>query len=87
MKYTKYFYSPQEVAELAGLSSATILNYISSGKLHAVKLSERTYRIPVRSVVQMLNPELLAPSTRTQNFDVDIESEVADELSFEKIPA
>jgi excisionase family DNA binding protein len=87
MKYTKYFYTPHEVAEMAGLSSATILNYISSGKLHAVKLSERTYRIPVRSVVQMLNPELLAPSTRTQNFDVDIESEVADELLFEKIPA
>lgn len=36
----KAFYSPAEVAELASLSSSTILNYIHDGKLASVKLSE-----------------------------------------------
>jgi excisionase family DNA binding protein len=51
---TKSFYSPAEVAELASLSSSTILNYIRAGKLAAVRLSERTYRIPRRSVALLL---------------------------------
>ena len=46
MKYTKSFYSPAEVAEMAGVHPSTVLNYISSGRLYAVRLSERTIRVP-----------------------------------------
>ena len=55
------FYSPAEVARLAGLHPSTILNYIHSGRLYAVKLSERTYRIPNRAVLKMLAPETVTP--------------------------
>ncbi len=57
----KGFYSPGEVAELASLSSSTILNYIHDGKLAAVKLSERTYRIPRKAVIRFLGLEAPAP--------------------------
>jgi len=63
LKLDKPFYSPAEVANLASLHSSTILNYIRDGKLYAVKLSERTYRIPLRSVLKLLDPESLAPPT------------------------
>ncbi len=74
MQLTKSFYSPVEVAELAGLSSSTILNYIHARKLYAVKLSERTYRIPARSVALLLEPESVAPArvTRDPNAAVDL---------------
>jgi len=55
------FYSPAEVARLAGLHPSTILNYIHSGRLYAIKLSERTYRIPNRAVLKLLAPELVKP--------------------------
>lgn len=58
---TKPFYSPGEVAKIAGLHASTILNYIRTGKLYAVKLSERTYRIPARAVWLMLDPESVPP--------------------------
>lgn len=51
---TKSFYSPAEVAELASVSSSTVLNYIRSGKLAAVRLSARTYRIPRKSILLLL---------------------------------
>lgn len=57
----KAFYSPAEVAELASLSSSTILNYIHDGKLASVKLSERTYRIPRKAVIRLLAIEAPAP--------------------------
>ncbi len=57
----KAFYSPGEVAELASLSSSTILNYIHEGKLASVKLSERTYRIPRKAVIRLLGLEAPAP--------------------------
>jgi excisionase family DNA binding protein len=56
MQVTKAFYSPREVAEIAGLHPSTILNSIASGRVYAVKLSERTYRIPARSVMHLLAP-------------------------------
>jgi len=54
---TKPFYSPAEVAELAGVHPSTILDYIKAGKLYAVKLSERTIRIPAQAVWLLLDPE------------------------------
>lgn len=52
---TKAFYSPSEVADLASVSSSTILNYIHEGRLAFVRLSERTYRIPRKAVIGLLN--------------------------------
>lgn len=55
----KAFYSPAALGDVVGLSSATILNYIHSGKLYAVKLSERTYRIPLAAVIATFHPDQL----------------------------
>ena len=79
MDFAKSFYSPREVAEMAGLHPSTILNYIASGHLYAVKLSERTYRIPVRAVIGLLEPERLSPSSMTVEPHTDVESGLADE--------
>ena len=57
----KAFYSPGEVADLASLSSSTILNYIHDGRLAAVRLSERTYRIPRKAVIRLLGIEAPGP--------------------------
>jgi len=72
LKLEKPFYSPGEVANLAGLHSSTILNYIRDGKLYAVKLSERTYRIPLRSVLKLLDPETVAQPTVTERADAEV---------------
>lgn len=58
---TRSFYSPAEVAELAGVSPSTILNYIKAGKLPAVRLSERLIRIPRKAVVRFLEIEEAPP--------------------------
>ena len=76
MEYTKSFYSPHEVAAMASVHPSTILNYIASGRLYAVKLSERTYRIPVRAVMALLEPERLSPSSMTEAPDSDIAREI-----------
>ena len=57
----KSFYSPAEVAELAGVSSSTVLNYVRAGSLPAVRLSERTIRIPRKAVARLLGLETRAP--------------------------
>jgi excisionase family DNA binding protein len=59
----KAFYSPSEVADLASVSSSTILNYIHEGRLTAVHLSERTYRIPRKAVIRLLELESPGPVT------------------------
>ena len=61
---TKSFYSPAEVAELASVSPSTILNYIKSGKLPAVRLSERLIRIPRKAVVRLLELDESPPVVR-----------------------
>ncbi len=61
MKLDKAFYSPGELGDLLDLSSDTILNYIKSGKLFAIKLSERTYRIPQRAAARLVG-EPVEPS-------------------------
>lgn len=58
----KAFYSPSEVATLASLSSSTVLNYIHEGRLVAVRLSERTYRIPRKAVIRLLGLEAAEPT-------------------------
>jgi excisionase family DNA binding protein len=78
LKLDKPFYSPAEVANLASLHSSTILNYIRDGKLYAVKLSERTYRIPLRSVLKLLDPESVAPPTVVERPEDRVEMSDAD---------
>ena len=84
MQLTKAFYSPRDVAEMAGLHPSTILNYIASGRLYAVKLSERTYRIPARAVMHLLAPrELEGPvvvEASTQD-DAAVDESVESEIS------
>ncbi len=79
MELTKSFYSPHEVAAMASVHPSTILNYIATGRLYAVKLSERTYRIPVRAVMALLEPERVAPSSMTVEPDADVERELTPE--------
>jgi len=78
LKLDKPFYSPAEVANLADLHSSTILNYIREGKLYAVKLSERTYRIPLRSVLKLLDPESVSPPTAVERPDAKVRASDAD---------
>ncbi|HEY5433722.1 MAG TPA: helix-turn-helix domain-containing protein [Candidatus Limnocylindrales bacterium] len=87
MEFSKSFYSPHEVAAIAGVHPSTILNYIASGRLYAVKLSERTYRIPVRAVVGLLEPERLAPSSITVEPEADVEQELTQEHEVETVSA
>ena len=87
MELTKAFYSPHEVAAIASVHPSTILNYIATGRLHAVKLSERTYRIPVRAVMGLLEPERLAPSSMTVEPDANVERELRPEGEVEKVGA
>src|SRR6476660_9865627 len=43
----KRFYTPQEVAELLGVSSTTVMSRIHEGALPAVRVSDRIYRVPI----------------------------------------
>ena len=62
MELNKAFYSPAEVAAMIDVHPTTILNYIRDEKLYAIRLSERTIRIPARSVQKLLAPdEVRAP--------------------------
>jgi excisionase family DNA binding protein len=85
VELTKSFYSPHEVAAMASLHPSTILNYIATGRLYAVKLSERTYRIPVRAVMGLLEPERVAPSSMTVEPDADVERELTPEREVEAV--
>ena len=87
MEYTKSFYSPHEVAAMASVHPSTILNYIGSGRLYAVKLSERTYRIPVRAVIALLEPERLVASSMTDNPEREVADKLNGDRSADAIPA
>jgi excisionase family DNA binding protein len=43
----KRFYTPQEAADLLGVSSTTVMSRIHDGALPAVRVSDRIYRIPI----------------------------------------
>lgn len=87
MELTKAFYSPHEVAAMASVHPSTILNYIATGRLYAVKLSERTYRIPVRAVMGLLEPARVAPSSMTVEPDADLEREITPGREVETVGA
>jgi excisionase family DNA binding protein len=87
VEFSKSFYSPHEVAAMASVHPSTILNYIAAGRLYAVKLSERTYRIPVRAVIGLLEPERLARSSMTLEPEANLEADLAEEPAVEPIGA
>lgn len=41
------FYTPAEAAQQLGVSSTTVMKLIHGGRLPAVRVSERIYRIPI----------------------------------------
>ncbi len=56
MELKKAFYSPTEVADLFGMkTSDSVMNWIHEGKVAAIQLSARTYRIPQRAVARLLD--------------------------------
>ncbi len=58
---TKPFYSPAEVAAELGISTTTVLRLIHDGRLPAIQVSERIYRIPAASYEKYTAGTLEAP--------------------------
>lgn len=72
----KSFYSPAEVASILAISDQTVLERIHEGKLFAVKLGPRLYRIPLGALLQFLGAP---PSVRRSvNPDVKVSPETDD---------
>lgn len=44
------YYTPREVAEQLRVSPTTVMKLIHDGRLYAVRVSERIYRVPVGAV-------------------------------------
>ena len=44
------YYTPREVADLLRVSPTTVMTMIHDGRLYAVHVSERIYRVPVGAV-------------------------------------
>jgi excisionase family DNA binding protein len=68
------FYSPAEVAELAGVSTSTVHNYIHDGRLASVRLSERVIRIPRRAILRLLAPDSVSPPERVRLDQIPLQS-------------
>jgi excisionase family DNA binding protein len=51
------YYTPTEFGAIFHVHPATVMNWIHAGTLYAVKLGERTYRIPLAVVMQRANPQ------------------------------
>jgi excisionase family DNA binding protein len=81
MELTKAFYSPREMAAMVGVHPSTVMAWIHSGRLRAIKLSERTYRIPNKAVVKMLAPELANPPVFIERPDEEVDPHMLDDDS------
>ncbi len=44
------YYTPREVAELLRISPTTVMKLIHEGRLYAIHVSDRIYRVPVGAV-------------------------------------
>lgn len=72
-KDRRAFYTPKEFARLANISTDRVLGMIHSGKLHAVRLSERIYRIPLAAVLSTLYPDQVRTPRITKSADPEAE--------------
>jgi excisionase family DNA binding protein len=52
------FYSPQEVANLLGVSATTVMARIHDGALPAVRVSDRVYRVPVAAFERFVSTDV-----------------------------
>lgn len=59
----KPYYSPKEVAAIAGVHEETVKRRVRDGRLEAAHLSARTIRIPLGAVLQWLAPGEVKPIT------------------------
>jgi excisionase family DNA binding protein len=57
----KQFYSPAEIARELGVSPSTVLRLVHAGRLPALRVSERIYRIPAASFERYKAGTLEAP--------------------------
>ena len=60
----KPYYSPTELAEEVDISHNTVLRMIHDGRLFAVKLSPRTYRVPLGAALAVFAPHEIRPGER-----------------------
>ena len=51
------FYSPQEIADLLGVSPTTVMTRIHDGALPAVRVSDRVYRVPVAAFERFVSTD------------------------------
>ncbi len=58
------YYTPREVADQLRVSPTTVMKLIHDGRLYAVRVSERIYRVPVGAVNQLhaRNPQAYEPA-------------------------
>ena len=54
----KSFFTVEQVADLLQIHWQTVLNYIKSGKLNALKLG-KGYRIPQESIIEFVNENMV----------------------------
>lgn len=52
------YYTPAEVGAIFKVDSTTVMNWIHQGKVYALRLGPRTYRIPLAAVMRLANPEV-----------------------------
>ena len=62
---TRVFLSPGEVAAELRVSTSTVLRLIRSGRLPAIAVSARIYRIPVATLERFLDGTLRTPGLAT----------------------
>lgn len=65
----KPFYTPTEFARIASMSNDRVMDLIHSGKLPAVRISQRIYRIPLAAMMSALYPERARKPKFTQSRD------------------
>lgn len=69
----KPFYTPTEFARLASMSNDRVMDLIHAGRLPAVRISQRIYRIPIAAVMSTLYPDQVRKPRFTKSRDPEAE--------------
>ena len=64
------YYTPREVADQLRVSPTTVMKLIHDGRLYAVRVSERIYRVPVGAVRMLLSDGHQAYEPTEESVDV-----------------